>query len=180
MTNAFRLVGAALAVGVMVWVYGLLFQGPEEEIRGRLDALAEAASVTPGETNLERMSRAVRLGRFVTEDVVVAARAPVGVDGVGFEFLNARIVLASDAGSASVNVTVRGTGVDLVTGDVRVDAIELDMRWREVDDEWLVASVTEAESLPPGRPRRRASLDRATGVWVEWRVGSAASDGRNA
>jgi hypothetical protein len=164
-TNAHRLVGAVLVVGAAAWGSGLLFPSPEAEIRRQLDALAEAASVAPGQTNLERMARAARLGRFVTEDVVidlggrlraargreavvgVAARAPVGADGVAFQFLDERIVLAGDAVSATVAVTVRGTGVSLATGDEWVDAIELDMRWREVADEWLIASVTAVEAI---------------------------------
>jgi len=70
-TNPHRWVGAVLLVGAAVWGYGLLFPSPEDEIRRQLDALAEAASVAPGATNLERMARAARLGRFVTEDVVI-------------------------------------------------------------------------------------------------------------
>ncbi len=165
MTTAHRLVGAVLAVGAAVWGYGLLFPSPEDEIRRQLDALAEAASVAPGATNLERLARAARLGRFVTEDVVidlggrlgaargrqavigVAARAPVGADGVAFQFLDERIVLAGDAVSATVTLTVRGTGVNLATGDEWVDAIALDMRWRDVDGAWLVAAVTAVELI---------------------------------
>ncbi len=165
MTNAHRWVGAVLVVGAAVWGYGLLFPSPEDEIRRQLDALAEAASVAPGATNLERMARAARLGRFVTEDVVidlggrlsaargrqavigVAARTPVSADGVAFEFLDERIVLAGDAVSATVTVTVRGTGVSLATGDEWADTIELDMRWQEVADQWLVASVTAVEAI---------------------------------
>ena len=165
MTKAHRLVGAVLTVGAAVWGYGLLFPSPEDAIRRQLDALAEAASVAPGETNLERMARAARLGRFVTEDVVidlggrlsaargrqavigVAAREPVSADGVAFQFLDERIVLAGDAVSATATLTVRGTGSNLVTGDEWVDAIELDMRWRDVDDEWLVAAVIAVELI---------------------------------
>ena len=87
--NAHRWVGAVLVVGAAVWGYGLLFPSPEDEIRRQLDALAEVASVAPGATNLERMARAARLGRFVGEDVVIdlggrlsAARGRQAVVGV--------------------------------------------------------------------------------------------------
>ena len=160
-----RAASLALASVVAVWAYGVLFPTAEDRIRRRLGTLAETASVAPGETNLERMARAARIGRFVTDGVVIdlggrfrtatgreavvggAACAPIGADGVEVEFLDERIVVSADGNSASVNVTARGTGVDLVSGDEQIDALELDMTWQVVDDVWLVDEVAAVETI---------------------------------
>ena len=165
MTAAVRTLAGILALLVVVWGAGALFPSEERRIRQRLDELAETASMEAGEPPLVRMSRAARIGRHFTENVVVdlgdpfrlirgreaaigaAARIPVRPEGVTFEFVDVQVVVAPDEQTATVRLTAQGSGLDVGTGDQVIDARELDMTLRQLAGEWLIGRVDGIEVI---------------------------------
>src|SRR5712691_5759308 len=76
-----RLVALAVALAIIVMAARAYWFSDARVIRRRLDALAEMASVTKSETEIERLARAVRLGTFVTDDVMIRRDVSAFVGG---------------------------------------------------------------------------------------------------
>jgi hypothetical protein len=72
------LVVIAVAVGLAA---RYLFWNVKRDVRRRLEAIAETASLNGNETPLERTARAARLGGFVTDDVIVRTDSAAFVGG---------------------------------------------------------------------------------------------------
>ena len=173
-----RIGAGVLLLLFVVWAVRLLFPTEAERIRRQLDALGEAASFEAGEVGLARVARAVGIGRYFATDVVIdlgepfgmiegreavvamAARIPVGSEDVTIQFVDAGIIVLPDEGSATVRVTVQGTGLDLAGRDV-IDACEIDIRFQQIEGDWLIARVDGVQVIQrPGtrreyRQRRR-------------------------
>ncbi|HMO64226.1 MAG TPA: hypothetical protein PKE47_03190 [Verrucomicrobiota bacterium] len=80
--NRWLLRAALLGVtAALVWGVLRLFPGPEERVRRRLTALAEAASFTAQDSNVRRLGYVAGLEGFFTADVEV--RVQVGARGGG-------------------------------------------------------------------------------------------------
>jgi ketosteroid isomerase-like protein len=58
-----------------------LFWNVKRDVRRRLEAIAETASLNGHETSIERTAKAARLGGFVTDDVIVRTDSAVFVGG---------------------------------------------------------------------------------------------------
>ena len=139
----------------------------ERRIRAALDDLAVTVGES-GEDGLAQMTRAARLGRFFTPDVVVdlgppympvqgrdtimamAAKAQVPGGGLDVRFVDVSIDVApsGEAAVARLTATVRSRDGTVGSG---LDAKELEMAWRKLDGEWLIERVTGIETLE--RPR---------------------------
>ena len=122
----------------------------------------------PGGDGLGQMARAARLGSFFAQDVVVdlgrpysrlegrdtimalAAKMQVPGEGLDVRFVDVAIDVAPAGADAVVHLTatVASRGRPFESG---LDAKELEMAWRKVDDTWVIARVTGVETLE--RPR---------------------------
>ena len=110
------------------------------QIRRRLSALAETASVGGGETNLVRMAKAARLAGYFTEDITIdlgspstvirgrdalmamAARIRVSPEGLRIELVDVQIAVDAEGARTTASMTVQGSGVDFATDDRMIDA----------------------------------------------------------
>lgn len=139
----------------------------EARIRAALDDLAATVSESGGE-GLSQMTRAATLGSFFAPDVEIdlgapwapfrgrdtimamAAKANVPGEGLDVRFVDVEVDVAPDG----LNATARMTATATDRGDLverGFDARELEMAWRKVEGQWLIARVTGIETLE--RPR---------------------------
>ena len=177
MTRAVQLgVGFVVAVAC-AWVGFGWVSSQERQIRRRLDALAETASVGGQDTNLVRMAKAARLVGYFIEDVTIdlgssstairgrdalmamAARIRVSQEGLRIELVDVQITVAAEGPRATASMTVEGSGADFATGDQVIDAREIEMTLVKMDGEWLIRDVSAVSSIkrpgPPGPIRHR-------------------------
>jgi ketosteroid isomerase-like protein len=151
-----------------------LFSTEERRIVRRLEALADAASVTGEERPVVRLAGAARVGRYFTEDATVDAgegRGPLlGRDAVAAVAGQARMAIddlqvrvedvevaldTPDTATAHLTLVVSGRRVAGAARDPAaaglLDAREVLVTLRRVGDDWLVASVAPLRTLE--RPR---------------------------
>lgn len=141
--------------------------GDEGRIRAALEELAAAVS-EPGAEGLAQVTRAATLGAFFAADVEVdlgapftpfrgrdtimamAAKAAVPGQGLDVRFVDVEVDVAPGGADAvaRMTATVAERGV---AADREIDARELEMAWRKMDGDWVIARVTGIETLQ--RPR---------------------------
>jgi hypothetical protein len=164
MKNWFRLVLAAVIVGVGVWLWGVFFPSPEHLIRKRLNELAQAVSFSSNEGSLAKAMNAERLTGFFSSDVEItidvpghslqtlhgrdevlqagmAARALAG--SLNVEFLDINIALASDKMGAVVNLTAKGRAGS--EKDLLVQELKLTMK--KLKGDWLIIQIETVKTL---------------------------------
>ncbi len=171
MTRAAQLGVGLVAAVLLVWL-GLGWLSSEaRQIRRRLDALAETASVRVGDTNLVRLAKAARLAAYFTEDITidlgspptvirgrdtlmaVAARTQVSPEGLRIELVDVQITVDAEGARATASMTVQGSGIDFATGDQMIDAREIEMTLVKLDGEWLIQGVSAVSAIRrPGTP----------------------------
>jgi hypothetical protein len=157
----FRLVvlGALAALGI--WSWHRIFPGPEQAIRKQLAALAQSASISPGQGILPSLST---LRSFFTDDVEVKVDIPgqrqqtitsrdelmqvaAGVKAawrnLKVQVVDADIALASSGQSALVHLTIR---VD-TPGQSIPEVQPLRVGFKNVDGEWLIHRVETEKAL---------------------------------
>jgi SnoaL-like domain len=148
--------GAAVVAVAALLAAGYYF-GDRRQIRHQLDALATAATVTGAESDLDRLARAVRIGSFFTEDVVIrrsednsafvggrrgvaematAAAAEHRTMKVSIDNVNITLTDGSNA-SASMTVVVSTNNPDAESVNVRM----VTATFRKVDRTWLIAQA---------------------------------------
>ncbi|HEY4952605.1 MAG TPA: hypothetical protein VII71_04365, partial [Verrucomicrobiae bacterium] len=76
MKNAFRFVFLAVIVALGVWLWLILFPGPEKIIRKQLAKLAQTVSFSSNEGNLVRMAGAENVGGFFSTNAEVNLEMP--------------------------------------------------------------------------------------------------------
>ena len=141
--------------------------GDEGRIRAALEELATTLGA-PGAEGFAQMTRAAALGAFFAPDVEVdlgapytpfhgrdtimamAAKAVAPGQGVDVRFVDVEVDVAPGGTEATARMTAT---VDDRGGllDRGFDARELEMAWRNVDGNWVIARVTGIETLQ--RPR---------------------------
>ena len=156
---------------LLVWVGFGWLSSEARQIRRRLGALAETASVGGGETNLVRMAKAARLAGYFTEDItidpgspstvirgrdalrVMAARTQMSPEGLRIELVDVQIAVPAEGARATASMTVQGSGGDFATGDQMIDAREIEMTLVKLDGEWLIQGVSAVSAIRrPGTP----------------------------
>lgn len=167
MRTVMRLALVLALAGLGYVLYSWYWPSDEGRIRDALDDLAATVS-EPGGDGLGQMARAARLGGFFARDVVVdlgrgytriegrdtlmalAAKAQVPGEGMDVRFVDVEIDVAPGGEDAVVHLTatVLGRGRPFESG---LDAKELEMAWRKVDDTWVITRVTGVDALE--RPR---------------------------
>ena len=156
---------------LLVWVGFGWLSSEARQIRRRLGALAETASVGGGETNLVRMAKAARLAGYFTEDITIdpgspstvvrgrdalmamAARIRVSPEGLRVELVDVQIADDAEGARATASMTVQGSGVDFATDDRMIDAREMEMTLVKLDGECLIQGVSTVSAIRrPGTP----------------------------
>lgn len=151
----------ALVAGLIAWHY---WTSEEDRIRARLAELASAAGTPADETPLARVGRLATLNRGLTDD----ARFEGGPGLPSLEGREAFVGFASQAAAlgpytitvegadvtidgmyATVQVTVRVSGLDDGPQRRRFDGQEFEVELKKPDDEWLVTRVTPLSALKP-------------------------------
>lgn len=156
----FRYVALAVA-GIAILIAVAYLWSDRRQIRRQLDALAETASVSGTESEIDRLARASRLAGFFTDDVIIRTsadnssfvggrRAVVGMalqaaidhHTMTVSFENLQIDLADPStASADMTVVVAVRNPDTEAIDLREATATL----RKVGGTWLIA---EAQVLP--------------------------------
>lgn len=150
---------AIVAAAAAVWAYRTFFPSDEQRIRQRLDEIV--ALVNRDADGLDAISRAARIGRAFTDDVVVelrrgapirgkdtlmamAARVQPRTDGVNLAIRDVNVAVLN-AGEARVELTA--TWDDPSDSSQPLDATELRLHWVERDGQWLISSVEPVDVL---------------------------------
>ncbi len=171
MTRAARLGVGLVAAVLLVWVGFGWWSSEVRQIRRRLDALAETASVGGGDTSLVRLAKAARLAGYFTEDITIdlgspstvirgrdtlmamAARIRVSPEGLRIELVDVQITVDAEGARATASMTVQGSGIAFATGDQMIDAREMEMTLVKLDGEWLIQGVSAVSAIRrPGTP----------------------------
>jgi hypothetical protein len=167
MRTVTRLALVLALAGLGYVLYSWYWPGDEGRIQEALDDLAATVG-EPGGDGLGQMARAARIGSFFARDVVIdlgqpyariegrdtlmalAAKMQVPGEGLDVRFVDVSIDVAPGGTDAVVHLTatVASRGRPFDSG---LDAKELEMNWRKVDDTWLIAHVTGVSTLE--RPR---------------------------
>lgn len=153
---------ALLALGL--WLWSVLFPGPEKIIRKRLAALAADASFAGNEGPMVRAAKIARiLGLFsldaeITfdapgrgahslrgrEDIRQAAlAAQANLSSLKVEFLDVNVTLGPDKQSAVVDLTARGRA----GGDPNAFVQEMKFTFQKIDGKWLIVRVETVKTL---------------------------------
>jgi hypothetical protein len=120
-------------------------------IHRRLDALAETASVTTNETDIDRLARAARLGTFVTDDVMIRSDVSSFVGGK-----QAVVGLALQGAAADGPMTVAFDDVQISVTDPATATVLVTVR-----------VTTDNPQVEPPRPRQvNATLSKVNGLWL--------------
>jgi hypothetical protein len=153
-----RLVLLAVVLAGGVWLWTLLFPGPEKVIRQRLAEIARLASFNANENPLAALGGAQKLAGFCRPGLDVKLAAPANVEHtfetreeiaqsvlaargtsggtLKVEFVDVLLTLAPDQQSAVADLTAR---MQPASGDLNVQEIKFTLQ--KVDGQWLVARV---------------------------------------
>jgi len=158
----FVLLAALVVLGV--WLWFILFPGPEKIIRQRLTKLARTASFSSGESALARLAAAEDLaGCFATNvevDINVPGRlrhtligradiqqaalgARTRLSGLKATFPDINIAVAPDKQSAVVDLTLEVK----VAGESDSIVQEMKFTFQKTDDGWLITRVETVRTL---------------------------------
>jgi hypothetical protein len=139
-----------IVVAVLLTATYLLWDG-NRDVRRRVAAIAEAASVRRNDTPLERAARAAALGKFVTGDVIIRTDASTFVGGRPGVV---RFVLDGAAALGQITLSV---------DDVQIERID-----PSTATVFLTLTIFgENPQLPDPAPRQvHATFSRIGGEWL--------------
>ena len=164
MKIVFRLVLLAAAAAACVWLWTVLFPGPEKIIRKRLASVAAEASFKAGENPLITANRAEnfasRFGTnveininlpthgehdFVGRDDIMQAVAGMRsrVSSLKVEFLDVSVTLGPDKLSATANLTVKAQ----TASDKDFFVQEMKITFQKIEGDWLITRVETVRTL---------------------------------
>ena len=105
-----------IAVVVLAAVVGVgYYLGDRRQIRHQLDALAATATVNGAESDVDRLARAVRIGVFFTEDVVIR-RSEDNSAFVGGRRGVAEMATAAAAEHRTMKVSINNVDIAIADG----------------------------------------------------------------
>ena len=166
-----RIVLIAVLAGLGFWGWRALFPSPEQVIRKRLTALAQAASFSGKEGTLARLAGAQAVTTFCTPDVEITVDVPgfsrhtfEGNDellqavagarstGRGFsvQFLDIIVTVAPDQNSATAELTAKG----VLSGEKDLYIQELKFCLRKVEGKWLIFRAETVKTVSANSTER--------------------------
>ncbi|HWX19394.1 MAG TPA: hypothetical protein VN578_05745 [Candidatus Binatia bacterium] len=159
-----RVVGLVALAGLAFWGWRLLHPPPEQVIRKRLTALARAACISQGESQLARLASAQSLSGYFTPDVQItvdisghsrqtwngidevreaAIAAEATVSALKVQFFGINVTLGPDHKSAAVELTAEATS----PGNKNIEVQELKVTMKKIKDDWLIRQVETVKTL---------------------------------
>ena len=160
-----RLVLLIAVIAAGVWLWTVLFPGPEKIILQRLAQVADSASFSPGENPLLTAARAERLGDFFSTNVEVRLDVPghgqqvfsgrdeivqtaaavrsVIPGGLKVGLTDVTVAVAADQQSATADVTVKTQAA----GEKDFNAQEVKFTLQKIAGDWLITRVETVRSL---------------------------------
>ena len=156
------LVAALATLGVWLWL--VLFPGPEKIIRRRLTELARSASTSISEGDLARLAAARQLAGFFSTNVELAVDLPglsqhnvVDREEITqlammprsrtVRFPDINVTVAPDKQSAVADVTVDAE----ISGEAGSQVQEMKFNLKKIDGEWLIVRVETVHTLSQDR-----------------------------
>jgi hypothetical protein len=109
--GARKLVTLVLIAVVVVLTARYLFWNDRRDVRRRLNAMAETASMSGGQTPAETAATALRLGNYVTDDVMIRTDTSAFVGG---RPAVVRLVLDAAATRKQVKISLEDIQVELI------------------------------------------------------------------
>ncbi len=160
----FRIVLLAALAALGVWLWTVLFPGPETVIRQRLMKLARTVSSSPNESDLTRLAVARSVAGFFSTTVelnvdlpelgqhhsldreeitqaALMARSRAG--GVRVKFPDINITVAPDKQSAVADLTVEAN----ISGEHDSIVREMKFTLRKTDGQWLITRIETVRTL---------------------------------
>ena len=159
-----RLVLMAVLIAAGVWLWTILFPGPEKIVRKRLAQAASEASFKSGENPLVSAARAETLAGFFSTNVEVnidlpehgqhsfvgreeimqaAAGARSAVRSLKVEFPDMNITVGPDKLSAVADVTVKVQAA----GEKDFYVQEMKFTFQKIGGDWLITRVETVRTL---------------------------------
>jgi acyl CoA:acetate/3-ketoacid CoA transferase alpha subunit len=164
MKIVFRIVLLAVLAALGVWLWTVLFPGPEKVIRQRLTELARTVSSSANESDLTRLAAARRVAGFFAATVelnvdlpelgqhnsmdreeitqlVLMGRSRAG--GLRVKFPDINITVAPDQRSAVADLTVEAN----ISGERDSVVREMKFTLRKTDGQWFITRVETVRTL---------------------------------
>jgi len=164
MKTVFRIILLAALVALGVWLWLVLFPGPEKIIRRRLTELARTASFSSNEGNLAHLAAAQSLAGFFATNVEINLDVPgrlqhrlMGRDeiqqaalgarstlsGMKVHFPDINVTVAPDKQSAVADLTVEAS----IAGERDTIVQEMKVTLQKTDDGWLITRIETVRTL---------------------------------
>jgi len=164
MKIVFKLVLLAALVAFGVWLWLVLFPGPEKAIRNRLAKLAHAVSFSKSQGSLARIASGESVSGFFSTNVEVTINLPgqeqhtfVGraeitqaalaargyATDLNVKFPDVNVTVAPDKQSATADLTVEAT----VSGEHDAIVQEMKFTLQRIDGQWLITRVETVRTL---------------------------------
>jgi hypothetical protein len=155
---------AIALVALAVWLWTVLFPGPDRIIRQRLNQLAKTTSFAGNESPLARLANVQHISGFFTTDVEirvdvpgrypqvltgrdeltqVAMQARSVLSGLDVKFFDINVTVAPDKQSAEANLTLRAK----VAGDRDVIVQELKVKLNKSEGNWRINRIETVRTL---------------------------------
>ena len=159
-----RLILLAALIAAGLWLWTILFPGPEKIVRKRLAQAASEASFKPGENPLVIAARAETLAGFFSTNVEIninvpelgrhnfsgrdeimqaAAGARSEVRSLKVEFPDMNITVSPDKLSAVADVAVKVQAV----GEKDIYVQEMKFTFQKIGGDWLITRVETVRTL---------------------------------
>ena len=164
MKLAKRLILLLLLVVVGLWLWSVVFPGPEKAIRQHLAQTARAASFPANEGPMDRLSNLGAFAKCFSPDAQVKFESPGGgtqslagrddlmraagaartlISALQVDFVDAILVVAPDRETATVDLTVRAT----VPGDRDFFVQEMKVYLKKFGRSWLIVRAESVKTL---------------------------------
>ena len=158
MKLALRLIFLLLLVAVGLWLWSVIFPGPEQAIRQHLAKTARAVSFKPNEGPMDRLSNIAGFAKCFSPDAEVKFESPGGgsqslsgrddFTALQVDFLDASLAIAPDRETATVDVTVRAT----IPGDRDFFVQEMKLYLKRFGRSWLIIRAETVRTLSEAGP----------------------------
>jgi hypothetical protein len=153
-----------VAVGLGVWLWGILFPSPDRVIRKRLAELAQAVSFRGHESPVATLANSSGVAGFFTRDVelklevpgtsaqtisgrdeifAITQRVRLLLGSLEVKFLDINLVIAGDKKSAEANLTLQAK----VAGERDQIVQELKLLLNKVEGSWKIQRVETVKTL---------------------------------